>query len=320
MTPDERDSGRVATSTSTEAREVFEASTDFTIGLEEEFAIVDPETLELEHRFEDLHAACQRGRPAGRGRRGRADRHRDRDPLRARPRRFAEAIERQRERRARLFALADEHGACPGGDRDPSVGELPRPADHRHAALPPPARGAALGGAAQQHLEPARPRRACAAPTARSPSATTCAGVLPAAARAVGELAVPRRPRHRPALGADRDLHPDVPALRGPRAVRRLGRVRGLRRRSSSAPDSIVEATQLWWSVRPHHAFGTVELRICDAQTRGERVVRARRADRRLHRPGGARLRRRAPRRRRFASGRSRRTSGGRSATGWTAG
>jgi hypothetical protein len=30
---------------------------------------------------------------------------------------------------------------------------------------------------------------------------------------------------------------------------------------------SIVESTQLWWSVRPHHAFGTVELRICDAQT-----------------------------------------------------
>ena len=32
---------------------------------------------------------------------------------------------------------------------------------------------------------------------------------------------------------------------------------------------SISEATQLWWSVRPHHAFGTVELRICDAQTSG---------------------------------------------------
>ena len=37
-----------------------------------------------------------------------------------------------------------------------------------------------------------------------------------------------------------------------------------------TATNSIVEATQLWWSVRPHHAFGTVELRICDAQTRGE--------------------------------------------------
>ena len=31
--------------------------------------------------------------------------------------------------------------------------------------------------------------------------------------------------------------------------------------------NSIVEFTQLWWSVRPHHAFGTVEVRVCDAQT-----------------------------------------------------
>ena len=42
----------------TRARERFEGSTDFTIGLEEEFAIVDPETLDLRHRFEDLYAAC----------------------------------------------------------------------------------------------------------------------------------------------------------------------------------------------------------------------------------------------------------------------
>ena len=33
---------------------------------------------------------------------------------------------------------------------------------------------------------------------------------------------------------------------------------------------SIVEFTQLWWSVRPHHAFGTVEVRICDAQMTAE--------------------------------------------------
>jgi len=32
----------------------------------------------------------------------------------------------------------------------------------------------------------------------------------------------------------------------------------------------VIESTQLWWSVRPHHSFGTVEVRICDAQTRGE--------------------------------------------------
>jgi carboxylate-amine ligase len=29
---------------------------------------------------------------------------------------------------------------------------------------------------------------------------------------------------------------------------------------------SIVEYTQVWWSIRPHLSFGTVEVRICDAQ------------------------------------------------------
>jgi glutamate---cysteine ligase / carboxylate-amine ligase len=33
------------------------------------------------------------------------------------------------------------------------------------------------------------------------------------------------------------------------------------------ATRSIVEFTQVWWSVRPHFRFGTVEVRICDAQT-----------------------------------------------------
>src|ERR1700691_1252548 len=32
------------------------------------------------------------------------------------------------------------------------------------------------------------------------------------------------------------------------------------------ATSSIVEFTQVWWSVRPHFGFGTVEIRICDAQ------------------------------------------------------
>ena len=30
---------------------------------------------------------------------------------------------------------------------------------------------------------------------------------------------------------------------------------------------SIREFTQLWWSVRPHHRYGTVEVRIADVQT-----------------------------------------------------
>ena len=39
-------------------QEAFEASTDFTVGIEEEFAILDPETLSLEHRFEELKEAA----------------------------------------------------------------------------------------------------------------------------------------------------------------------------------------------------------------------------------------------------------------------
>lgn len=35
------------------------------------------------------------------------------------------------------------------------------------------------------------------------------------------------------------------------------------------AVNSIVEYTQVWWSVRPHLAYGTVEVRICDAQPTG---------------------------------------------------
>ena len=44
------------------------------------------------------------------------------------------------------------------------------------------------------------------------------------------------------------------------------------------ATGSIVESTQVWWSVRPHLAFGTVEVRICDAQEHRRRVRGARRS------------------------------------------
>jgi glutamate---cysteine ligase / carboxylate-amine ligase len=33
------------------------------------------------------------------------------------------------------------------------------------------------------------------------------------------------------------------------------------------ATNSILEYTQVWWSIRPHLSFGTVEVRICDAQS-----------------------------------------------------
>ena len=41
------------------AREAFDAGTDFTIAVEEEFALLDPGTLDLVDRFEDVQAASR---------------------------------------------------------------------------------------------------------------------------------------------------------------------------------------------------------------------------------------------------------------------
>src|SRR5919202_5503806 len=41
------------------AREAFDSGEDFTLAVEEEFAVLDPDTLELTNRFEDLQAAAQ---------------------------------------------------------------------------------------------------------------------------------------------------------------------------------------------------------------------------------------------------------------------
>ena len=42
-----------------EARERFEEAEDFTVSVEEEFALLDRETLDLVNRFEEVQAAAQ---------------------------------------------------------------------------------------------------------------------------------------------------------------------------------------------------------------------------------------------------------------------
>ena len=79
---------------------------------------------------------------------------------------------------------------------------------------------------------------------------------------------------------------------------------------------SITEHTQLWWSVRPHLAYPTVEIRICDAQPDLAEAQSARRARLRARRPLRARASTRASRCPTCRTACSRRTSGGRSATG----
>src|SRR5690348_8223778 len=41
------------------AREAFENGEDFTLAVEEEFAVLDPETLSLTNRFEELQSAAE---------------------------------------------------------------------------------------------------------------------------------------------------------------------------------------------------------------------------------------------------------------------
>ncbi|MEJ7716770.1 MAG: glutamate-cysteine ligase family protein [Thermoleophilaceae bacterium] len=85
----------------------------------------------------------------------------------------------------------------------------------------------------------------------------------------VGQLAVPRRARHPAGVGPHADLHQELPRCGIPDAY---GSWRAYADYVEMlvATRSISEFTQLWWSVRPHHAFGTVEVRITDAQTSAE--------------------------------------------------
>ena len=90
--------------------EAFEASTDFTVGIEEEFAILDPHTLSLDHRFEELNDAAQVDPVLSESVAGELIKS-EIEIRSGRGETFADAIERQREARVRLFRLAAERGA-----------------------------------------------------------------------------------------------------------------------------------------------------------------------------------------------------------------
>jgi glutamate---cysteine ligase / carboxylate-amine ligase len=249
------------------AREKFESSQDFTIGLEEEFAILDPATLELEHRFEDVYAACQEDEvlaPSAAGeliaaeveiRSGRAET-------------FAEAMECQGERRRRLFELVGRMGLGLGATgTHPWADYL----DQRIIDTPHYNRlREELGWVAQRnntwslhvHMGVRGADRAIAvcdwmrellplllAVSANSPFLDRSDTGLHTVRTEIFTRTFPRCGV--PAPFRDWRSYADFVAT-----LERAG--------------SVVESTQLWWSVRPHHDFGTVEVRICDAQTRGD--------------------------------------------------
>jgi carboxylate-amine ligase len=248
------------------AREIFETSQDLTVGIEEEWAIVDPVTLELTSRFEEL-------RDDGAG-----------DPVLAtaisgelisseieirsgRGENIAHARELQREARRRLFALADKHGVRlaatgthPLSDyRDQHIIDT----DHYHRVEDGLKYVAWRNNtfALQVHVGVQGPDRAVKACDRLRP-------VLPLL------LAISA---NSPFIdGRDSGLHSGrtqtftksfprcgIPDVYG--SWQSWEEYVALLLRTNS----IVEFTQLWWSVRPHHSYGTIEVRICDAQTTG---------------------------------------------------
>jgi carboxylate-amine ligase len=249
------------------AREKFESSQDFTIGLEEEFAILDPRTLELEHRFKDVFAACQQDEVLAESAAGELIAS-EVEIRSGRSETFAEAAERQRERRARLFEVANGLGLTLGAmGTHPWANYL----DQRIIDTPHYNRlRKELGWVAQRnntwslhlHMGIQGADRAIAvcdwlrellplllAVSANSPFLDRRDTGLHSVRSEIFTRTFPRCGV--PSPFRDWRTYADFIGT-----LERVG--------------SVVESTQLWWSVRPHHSFGTVEVRICDAQTRGD--------------------------------------------------
>jgi glutamate---cysteine ligase / carboxylate-amine ligase len=245
-----------------EARERFEAGTDLTVSVEEEFAILDPVTLDLVNRFEDVQAAA-------------AD-----TPLLAnlageliaseveiktgRQETIVDAVAALPERRAELFAVVEPLGLTLGATgshpwaswKDQRIIDTPhyRRNDqllryvvwknttfglHVHIGV----QGADRAIAAVNGVRNWLPE--LLALSASSPFAEGVNTGLHSARTQIFTRFFPRCGVPDTFSGWD-----EYEAY-----VRFLYETR-----------SVDEHTQLWWSIRPHLAFATVEIRICDAQ------------------------------------------------------
>jgi carboxylate-amine ligase len=249
------------------ARERFEESTDFTVGLEEEFAILDPATLELAHRYEDVKARCDEDEVLAEAAAGELIAS-EVEIRSGRGETFAAAVAAQQDRRDRLFALVDSMGLALGAmgthpwanyldqtiiDTDhynrlrEELGYVAQRNNtwslHVHVGVRGADRAIAVCDRLRELLPP------LLALSANSPFLDRRDTGLASVRSEIFTRTFPRCGVPSPFL--DWDTY--------------AGFVDLLQR-----TNSVIESTQLWWSVRPHHSFGTVEVRICDAQTRGE--------------------------------------------------
>ena len=244
------------------AREAFENGTDFTVAVEEEFALLDEETLGLVNRFEDVQAAVAGtelepdfvGELIASEAEVRTGKCAD----------FAEAGPKVAERRAQLHAIVRELGIELGATgahpwsrwQDQRIIDTPhyRRNDellryvvwrnntfglHVHVGIRGGDRALAVCNAMRNFLPE------LLALSASSPFVERIDSGLHSARTQIFTRTFPR-------CGIP-DAYDGWQGFED--YVAFLYRTR-----------SIDEYTQLWWSVRPHLAYPTVEIRICDAQ------------------------------------------------------
>jgi glutamate---cysteine ligase / carboxylate-amine ligase len=249
-------------------RETFESSQDFTVGIEEEFGILDPATRSLTQRFEELRDSAVATDPVLADSIAGELISSEIEIRSGRGQTLTDALAHQREVRTRLFRRAAEH-------------DLLLAATGTHPWSP---------WQEQKIIETEHYRRVedglkYVAWRNNTFSAHVHVGVRGA------DRAVAVCDRLRTVLPELLALSANSPFLDGRdsglHSVRSQIFTKSFPR--CGVPDaygsfdayiryvdflvdtgSIVEPTQLWWSVRPHHSFGTVELRICDAQSTAE--------------------------------------------------
>jgi carboxylate-amine ligase len=245
-----------------EARERFDAATDFTVAVEEEFALLEPGSLDLVNRFEEVQAAAQ----------GTAlEPHLVGELIASeveiktgRCETFADVPAAMAERRAQLAALVEPLGLSLGATgthpwadwRDQRIIDTPHYARnnellqyvvwrnntfglHVHVGISGADRVIAVTNGLREFLPE------LLALSASSPLVDNCVTGLHSARTQIFTRFFPRCGV--PDAFASWQEYEDY--------VRFL-----------YATGSVDEPTQLWWSVRPHLSFPTVEIRICDAQ------------------------------------------------------
>ncbi|HEY3764982.1 MAG TPA: YbdK family carboxylate-amine ligase [Gaiellales bacterium] len=251
------------------ARAAFEDGDDFTVGVEEEFAILEPETLNMTAGFERIDAATRTGPLAGmvagelirsevEVRTGRCES-------------FAAAAEAMARRRADVISAAERLGyrlSAAGTHpfarwQDQSVIDTPHYhlvestlryvawrnntfGIHVHTGVHGADRAIAVTGALRSVL-PELLAASCSSPWLEGRHTHLQSTRTQIFTRFFPRCGIPDH-------FAGWDEYD--------RFVRFLIATRSIR-----------EHTEIWWSVRPHQAFPTVEIRICDAQPEFERSV-----------------------------------------------